>query len=207
MKDNQTPAYPAAFGYYTKKVRDTYIDQAIAAKTLPQKVREDEDIMSLVAPIDPAQPIQFWQLYSVLGPERILALTTQFYQRVFVAEPWFRSVFERVGGVSHHANAQALMWADVMGGGRYYHGGEDRLNFHHHHNAMQLMTDAGARHWAQIMRQSLDESASLMSHDTRIRPAMNTFLAHFFAKYASEFTFTNDSDFGESNPLVLPVSN
>jgi len=37
------------------------------------------------------------------------------------------------------------MWIDVMGGGFFYQGGEYRLNFHHTHNAFELMNEKGAQ--------------------------------------------------------------
>jgi len=75
------------------------------------------------------------QLYSVLGPERIVSIVSRFYDLVFQDEAWFTSVFKRVGSKERHVLTQSSMWIDVMGGGMQYHGGEFRLNFHHNHNA------------------------------------------------------------------------
>ena len=50
------------------------------------------------------------------------------------------------------------------------------------------------------MRATLDDSASLMGDDPRVRPAINTFLAHFFVKYAADFNFQALETFGETNP-------
>jgi truncated hemoglobin YjbI len=157
-------------------------------------------IVSLTAPNDIKQPIQFWQLYSVIGQQRIVKLVTSFYERVFADEDWFRSVFERVGGLSHHLNTQSAMWIDVMGGGAAYHGGEFRLNFHHNHNAMQLMNDKGAQRWVKLMAETLNDPAIDLTADPRVRTAINTFLKYFVGKYADEFAFSNCGDFGEINP-------
>jgi truncated hemoglobin YjbI len=167
---------------------------------LPDDAYRIQQIVSLSASNDVAKPIQFWQLYSVLGQDRIMHIVGNFYQRVFDDEDWFRSVFAHVGDTHHHIRTQSGMWLDVMGGGPYYHGGEFRLNFHHTHNAIQLMNEKGAQRWAKLMVESLDASADHMTTDARVRPAINTFLTHFFDKYASEFSFKNLETFGDTNP-------
>ena len=158
------------------------------------------DILSLTAPSDQAKPIQFWQLYSVLGQDPIVEIVQSFYQRVFEQDDWFKSVFERFGGINHHLNTQASMWIDVMGGGPYYQGAEIRLNFHHTHNAMALMNDKGAELWSKLMLETLETSSHVMTNDPRIRPSINTFLSFFMTKYAEDFQFENRSVFGDTNP-------
>jgi len=172
----------------------------MAKDLLPAKAHRIPDILSLTAPSDVGKPIQFWQLYSALGQDPIVEIVQSFYQLVFEQENWFKSVFERVGGPNHHINTQASMWIDVMGGGPYYHGAEYRLNFHHHHNAMQLMNDKGAELWSKLMLETLDDSTHLMTDDLRIRTSINTFLSFFMSKYAADFAFENRSFFGETNP-------
>ena len=88
-----------------------------------------------------------------------------------------------------------------MGGGPYYHGAEFRLNFHHTHNAMQLMNDKGADLWSKLMLDTLEASSHLTADDPRIRTSINTFLSFFMGKYANDFAFQNRSFFGETNPL------
>jgi len=192
--------YPTAHGYLTQITQQKYIEAAVTKGVLPKDAHRMPDIISLSAPEDANKPIQFWQLYSVLGQDPIVGIVANFYQRVFADEPWFRSVFENVGGVNHHIATQASMWIDVMGGGPYYHGGEFRLNFHHTHNAHQLMDEKGAKRWVSLMVDALEDSASLMTDDPRIRLSINTFLTHFFAKYAAEFNFRNVETFGDVNP-------
>jgi hypothetical protein len=46
-----------------------------------------------------------------------------------------------------------------------------------------------------------------MTDDPRVRLSINTFLAHFFAKYASDFKFKNRESFGEPNPPFSPKIN
>ena len=201
------PEFPTSMGYMTEAVRTKYIEEAIARKLLPENAHRMPEVLSLTASTNLEKPIQFWQLFSVLGPDRIVAIVADFYQRVFDDEDWFRSVFERVGPLNHHINTQASMWADTMGGGPYYHGAEFRLNFHHTHNAHQLMDEKGARRWVKLMVQTLDACDHHMTDDARVRPAINTFLTYFLARYADDFKFENQETFGETNPpLRLKVN-
>ena len=196
------PKYPTRHGYMSEKIQLDYIASAIAKDVLPADAHRVAKIVSLNASSDVTKPVQFWQLYSLLGQDRIVSIVSDFYQRVFADEDWFTSVFARVGGIGHHINTQAAMWIDVMGGGPYYHGGEYRLNFHHTHNAIQLMNEKGAERWTKLMLDTLESSAHHMTDDPRIRPSINTFLTHFMGKYSQEFAFENRSVFGPTNPAI-----
>ena len=196
------PNYPTSNGYLTETIRNQYISKAIDTKLLPENAHRLAHLISLDASNDQSKPIQFWQLYSVLGQDRIVEIVHAFYQRVFDEETWFSSVFAKVGGIGHHVNTQASMWIDVMGGGLYYHGGEYRLNFHHTHNAMALMNDKGAERWVELMVQTLNDPTLDFTDDSRVRPAINTFLSHFMSKYATEFQFTDERSFGDLNQAV-----
>jgi truncated hemoglobin YjbI len=196
------PNFPTGYGYLTERIRSQYIEAAVASGTLPQNAHRIPEIVSLSASNNAAKPIQFWQLFSVLGPDRIVAIVRNFYERMYDDEDWVRSVFARIGGVNHHVNTQAAMWLDVMGAGPAYHGGEFRLSFHHTHNAIQLMNEKGAKRWVRLMVEALDESEDHMTADARVRPGINTFLTHFFGRYASEFNFANRETFGDINPPV-----
>jgi len=196
------PTFQPSDGYMTERIRQKYITSAIAAGSLPDNAHRMKHIVSLTASNDVKRPIQFWQLYSVLGRQRIVNLARNFYQRVFTDEAWFSSVFKRIGGLEHHVNTQASMWIDVMGGGSAYHGGEYRLNFHHTHNAFELMNEKGAERWVKLMIETLNDPTNDLTDDIRIRPAINTFLSHFMGKYADEFKFANVADFGVTNPTI-----
>ncbi len=200
MTKSAYPKYPTRHGYMSEKIQRDYISSAIEKKVLPKDAHRMTQIVSLDASNDPAKPIQFWQLYSVLGQDSIVEIVRSFYERVFADENWFTSVFARVGEIDHHLVTQASMWIDVMGGGPYYHGAEFRLNFHHTHNAMQLMNDKGAERWSQLMIGTLDASTQHTNSDSRIRPSINTFLTHFMGKYSQEFAFENRAVFGPTNP-------
>ena len=192
--------YPPANGYMTEKVKQKYIEKAVAAGVLPNNAHRMPEIISLSASSDNQKPIQFWQLYSVLGLDRIVGIVSNFYNRVYDDEQWFRSVFERISTKQHHINVQSSMWVDVMGGGPYYHGGEYRLSFHHAHNAIMLMNDRGAKRWAALMLETLNDPSIDMTDDPRVRPSINTFLSYFFEKYADEFRFNQQAVFAETNP-------
>jgi len=202
VKQPNYPEYTTANGYLTERIRLKYIQSAVESGLLPENAHRMPHIISLTASSDLKTPIQFWQLYSVLGQDRIVAMVRNFYQRVFADEPWFTSVFERVGGLEHHVRTQSSMWIDVMGGGMAYHGGEYRLSFHHTHNAMQLMNNKGAERWVSLMVDTLNDESVDMTTDPRVRPAINTFLSHFLGKYAQEFNFSSEGNFGALNPAV-----
>jgi len=87
-----------------------------------------------------------------------------------------------------------------MGGGLQYHGGEFRLNFHHTHNAHELMNERGATRWIELMVDTLNDPDVDYTDDERVRPAINTFLDFFVGKYAKDFNFEVKSVFGETNP-------
>lgn len=194
------PKFPTQHGYMSEKIQHAYIAGAIEKGLLPTEAHRMPDVLSLTAPSDSSKPIQFWQLYSVLGQDPIVGIVQRFYKRVFADEAWFASVFENVGGLNHHISTQASMWIDVMGGGPYYHGAEFRLNFHHTHNAMALMNDKGAERWVKLMRDTLNSSSDLMTKDPRVRRSINSFLAHFMTKYSEDFGFEDRHLFGETNP-------
>jgi truncated hemoglobin YjbI len=196
------PSFPPNNGYLTEKIRQQYIQTAITNRQLPENAHRMPLIISLIASNDTKQPIQFWQLYSVLGPIRVQNFVRKFYQHVFADEHWFSSVFARIGGIEHHVNTQSAMWIDVMGGGLAYHGGEFRLSFHHTHNAIQLMNDKGAEQWVKHMVDTLNDPSIDLTNDSRVRSAVNTFLGHFMGKYAAEFKFRNSHQFGDINPIV-----
>jgi truncated hemoglobin YjbI len=194
-KSTHEPAY----GYMTEKIQLRYISTAIEEKILPVNAHRMSEIVTLFASKNQSKPIQFWQLFSVLGPERIVRIVHKFYHLVYQDEIWFKASFERIGDISHHVRTQSSMWLDVMGGGLKYHGAEFRLNFHHQHNALEVMNARGAERWAKLMVQALDESEKEIRADPRVRISINTFLTHFMKKYAVDFGFENIEVFGTTN--------
>ena len=183
----------------TEDIRQKYIAASIKEKTLPENANRMPDVITLNASEDPSKPIQFWQLYSVMGQKRIVSIVQNFYQRVYRDEPWFSFIFARIGDTSHHVRTQSAMWLDVMGGGFKYHGAEFRLNFHHQHNAIELMNKTGAERWIRLMIQTLDDTSEYMTDDPRVRISINTFLSYFMTKYAADFGFQTNMIFGPTN--------
>jgi truncated hemoglobin YjbI len=202
MSDFNYPQFPTQNGHMTESIRQKYLTTAIAQNLLPEKAHRMANLVSLNASNDPSQPIQFWQLYSVLGQDRIVALVENFYRRVYSDEAWFSSVFSRLADMRQHVGTQSAMWIDVMGGGQAYHGGEYRLNFHHTHNAIALMNDRGAQRWVKLMLETLNDPSIDLTDDARVRPSINTFLGHFMSKYAAEFKFNDNAAFGVGNGSV-----
>lgn len=206
MSKYNYPTYSPQSGYMTETIRTTYINEAVSINLLPSNAHRMQSVITLNASNDLEKPIQFWQLYSVLGSERIIAIVQNFYRRVYSDEQWFASVFARVASEPHHVGTQSSMWMDVMGGGHQYHGAEFRLHFHHTHNAILLMNIKGAERWVKLMTETLDDPELDYTDDPRVRPAINTFLTYFLGKYADEFKFVNCFSFGDTNSSVSVVS-
>lgn len=161
----------------------------------------DDEARSLVADRDTSKPLYFWQLYSVLGTERIVRIVQNLYSRIAAdkEEPWLPNAFTRISDWDHHVATQAAFWLDAMGKGRCYHGGEGRLQFHHHHNARHVMTQQGAARWMHHMRMALDESD--LGTDPRVRDCIDAFLHARMEKYAGQFGFqTGDRVYKEWHP-------
>ena len=55
----------------------------MAKSVLPTNAHRIRQIVSISAPNDVTKPIQFWQLYSVLGQDKIVSIVGNFYQKVF----------------------------------------------------------------------------------------------------------------------------
>ena len=102
MKIFGYPKYPTRHGYMSEKIQRDYITSAIAQKVLPSNAHRVAQIVSLSASNDITKPVQFWQLYSALGQDRIVNIVGNFYERVFANEQWFTSVFARVGNIDLH---------------------------------------------------------------------------------------------------------
>jgi hypothetical protein len=186
----------------TEKVQRDYITSAIERGLLPEDAHRMAQILSLEASNDISKPIQFWQLFSVLGPDSIVAHRREFLHARVCRRGLVRFRLRPRRRLNHHINTQASMWVDVMGGGPYYHGADFRLSFHHTHNAIQLMNRKGRRALDQADGRNARRTAEHMTDDPRVRPALNTFLDYFMGKYAQEFAFDNTSVFGELNPPV-----
>jgi len=148
-----------------------------------------EEAGNLRADPDTSKPLYFWQLYSVLGTDRIIKVVENLYTSIAndEEEPWLPHAFTRLCDWEHHIQTQAGFWLDAMGRGKCYHGGEYRLHFHHHHNAGHVMTQVGAARWMHHMRHALDISD--LGSDPRVRGTIEEFLRTRMEKYAEQFSF------------------
>ncbi len=205
----------------TESVRTKFLEYAMRTQLMPADrdvALRHPDFVLLTAPKDAAKPVQFWQLYSLLGERPVVAIVSAFYSKIYddadPAHSWFRDAFARISGKDHHIATQAAMWLDCFGAGSNYHGGEYRLNFHHQHNAMQVMTQDGALRWIELMEETLDEACNnnknqagvLVKHFGgdmeqvwRVRASINTFLGYFMDDYAKKFNFKSYSKARASN--------
>jgi len=160
----------------------------------------NEAAKSLEPSRDLTQPLYFWQLYSQLGEDRIIEIVEHLYARIAAdeEEPWLPAAFTGIATWEHHVSAQAAFWLDAMGGGKFYHGGEHRLQFHHRHNACHVMTQVGSARWMYHMRLALDESD--LGSDPRVRATIDNFLHARMEKYAEQFGYeTGDRVYGSWN--------
>jgi hypothetical protein len=99
------------------------------------------------------------------------------------------------------------MWLYVLGGGLFSPAPEFRLNFHHQHNAFEIMNEKGAERWLKLMIETLNESEQYMTNDSRVRTSVNTFLTHFMEKYMLDFDFQIDELFGPVNkPIIRKIN-
>jgi truncated hemoglobin YjbI len=200
----EQPRHNAKCGYATEQGRKDWL--AAHGVTRAKDMQAISD--SYVADRDLKAPLYYWQLFSLLGLDRIHGLVTMFYKRVYADDeaPWFRDAFSRISGMDHHVTTQTQFWVDVMGGGRYYHGGDYRLNFHHTHNAATVMTARGAQRWMHHMRLAVQDnesnpSTSFAAIDTRILPCLKDFLRTKMLKYANEHDWKFDNSDFENFPV------
>lgn len=154
--------------------------------------------LTVQADKDPNAPLYYWQLFSVLGMDMIRDIVADFYKSVFAdtEEPWFRDPFVALNDIDRHIHVQTWYWADSMGGGLYYLGGETRVNFHHEYKGGNLMTGMGARRWMYHMENALKTGGHLErlnKVDRRAFPCLVDFLRIKMQKYSTAFNWSFDS--------------
>ena len=187
-KRKAEPKRETGFGYFTERGRQLWIKQH------PKEAEDNKEyIDSLNYNPDETKPLYFWQLYSLMGTQRIVQIITVFYTSVFEDKnEWFVEAFTDIGPLEHHIRTQSQFWLDAFGRGRQYHGGEFRLNYHHKFNAPQVMNHDGAKQWMYHMRKTLNSNQIDLTDDKRVRPAINEFLKIMMDKYGYEFDFKTD---------------
>jgi len=182
-------------GYATRESRQEWFEAH--GKPLPggDERRELPADMLTANTDDPSAQLFHWQLYSLLGSDRIVALVRRFYERVFddTDDPSFKQAFVQVAGLEHHVETQSAYWIDAMGGGRQYHGSGYRLKFHHENNAKQVMNAEGATRWMHHMTLTIEEFEPVFrAIDPRITPCIVDFLETKMKKYAKQFKWRFD---------------
>uniref|UniRef100_A0A7R9ZGP8 Uncharacterized protein n=1 Tax=Pseudictyota dubia TaxID=2749911 RepID=A0A7R9ZGP8_9STRA len=185
MSKQRQRLFQPKLGYATAACRKQWIESHDLNYDDP---KVSSDMVSLEASLNVSEPLYFWQLYSLIGHQPVLDIVQNFYERVFDDHeaPWFRDVFVRIGGIEYHVSAQAAYWVDAMGGGKLYHGGNVRVQFHHQHNARKVMTLAGAERWMHHMRGALDEYDFSRFNDPRIKLCILEFLRSRMKVYADQ---------------------
>jgi truncated hemoglobin YjbI len=184
--------FSSSQGYATVQTRRDYL------LALGLKGDASDDIPLSLVP-NPDGPLYPWQLFALLGDDRIEDLIRRFYQHVFDDDDdvHFRDAFVEIAPLQHHIMTQACFWIDAFGGGRAYPGGDFRLQFHHHHNALSVMNAQGAKRWMHHMRRALTEVQSEWDDlDDRILPCVLLFLKIKMQKYAVQHGWKfDDTDF------------
>lgn len=177
--------YEPSYGYATCLLRKEYI-----TNTIDPELQEDKMILTLNAKENNTDKLYFWQLYSILGEEKITHLIREFYRRIFdeTEDKVFVETFKKFGDIEYHIKGQTNFWLDVMGGGKRYPGGEFKLS-RHHRFAKQIMNEKGARRWLFHMKTTLDNVTEEFSDDERVLPCIHDFINFFMDKYGNEFDF------------------
>jgi truncated hemoglobin YjbI len=175
--------FSGSHGYTTEQGRHDWLEAKGIASDAARAVTDD-----VRASPDLAVPLYYWQLYSLLGPDAITGLVRRFYGRVLgdTTPGSIASAFTRIADLDHHVATQSAFWIDAFGGGRHYHGGDYRLNFHHENNAASVMNAQGAKRWMLHMGRTLcDARCDYSAIDPRIKPCIVDFLRIKVRKYAS----------------------
>jgi truncated hemoglobin YjbI len=77
---------------------------------------------------------------------------------------------------------------DLMGGGKCYTGGYKKL-YMKHKLVGAIMTEEGSVLWMHHMKRTFANLKQQFKFDSRIYPAIMTFLQFMMEKYAHEFNF------------------
>jgi len=201
--EGQTKFYPSC-GYATREARlEWFQAHGVPYNDLGAKIASEE----LTANRDTTKPLYYWQLYSLLGPDRIEAVVKRFYERVYEDDdnPFFKQAFTRIGSLDHHVDTQASFWQDAFGGGQVYHGSNSRLKFHHENNAEHVMNAKGAERWMFHMSLALKEFEPVFKAlDPRIPACIIDFLETKMKKYAEQFGWkfrSSDFDYAKSRDI------
>ena len=172
-------------GFVTLQFQREYLDAKV-----PAEYHKDPQVLTLNGHENESGTLYFWQLYSILGENKIRQFITEFYTNLFdeAEDIQFIKTFKVLGSIEHHIIGQTNFWLDAMGGGKKYAGGQFRLQ-RHHDLAKHIMNAKGARIWLQHMRYTLNTTLVDFTDDTRVKPCIMNFLNFFMEKYGLEYGF------------------
>lgn len=172
-------------GYLTEFFRKEYINNKLNHTEF-----KEQSVISLNHLDNNTDHLYFWQLYSVLGEERIHCLIEKFYKNIFddKTDLFFSNTFKSFGTVNYHLIGQKQFWLDVMGGGKKYAGGEYRLK-RHHDFAKIIMNKRGAARWLMHMENTVYDNTLDLTNDERVKYCILDFIHFFMKKYAVEYNF------------------
>lgn len=183
-------------GYTTIETRNEWLNAH-------PNITLEHDFESFAANLDTTEPLYYWQIFSIWGQKPILKICTDFYDSVYEQDDKFAQVFKRAAPKSHHIRAQAAYWIDAMGGGKVYHGGIGRLQYHHMINAGSIMNAKGSKLWMHHMKKSISKNQKYFDQDPRILPSLLDFLETKMKIYAEDHCWEFDSsDFEIKDFLV-----
>ena len=179
--------YKPSLGFITNQYRNEYIETKLTKDAYNQN-----HIMTMYADENTTNILYFWQLYSILGEDRIYLFIKNFYERIFddTSDMLFRNTFKNLGTIEYHIKGQQQFWMDLMGGGKHYAGGEPRLT-RHHDFAKDIMNKKGAAKWLNHMGNTLNSSLVDLSDDVRVKRCIIDFVFFFMQKYAKQYNFVS----------------
>ena len=177
--------YKPSFGFLTDYYRTEYIESNLTLNAF-----KEECVMSLNYEVNNTDRLYFWQLYSILGEERIHNFIQTFYENIFndLNDVYFSNTFKKLGTIEYHIFGQQNFWLDIMGGGKKYAGGEFRLE-RHHNLAKDIMNKKGAKRWLYHMEKTLNNHLLDLTNDYRVKFCIVDFVHFFMKKYAEQFRF------------------
>lgn len=172
-------------GYMTGILKNEFLELMV-----PESKHNTIEVQSMYYHHNDSDKLYFWQLYSLLGENKINIFITNFYKRIFDddEDKHFVESFKELGNLKKHIYGQTNFWLDCMGGGKLYKGGEKKLKFHHN-LAKDIMNKKGADRWLLHMKNTLYDKNNYIDEDPRVRPCIIEFVNFFMKKYSEQFNF------------------
>ena len=102
--------FKPSFGFLTDYYRTEYIKSNLTLGAF-----KEEQIMSLNYKVNTSKRLYFWQLFSILGEERIHNFIQKFYESIFndINDVYFSNTFKKLGTIEYHIFGQQNFWLDM----------------------------------------------------------------------------------------------